>query len=541
VLNGDFADVSGLTELGGGWYAGVPAGWSTEASSEDGYEYSVIQLADSYYANLDVLGNLRGGFNPLRQTVGTVETDSNISVSFKTTSLNGNAYRVGSAIFNAADDTPLAVFTTPSPVNGVTTVTYSARGIPAGTEVYVGFWATLPAYAPGITDVAVSLAAAATTLTLESGAVLELDAEAPVTTPISIVFQPGAKVGVTGTPTESDIALLASRGFVSGEPVLDPPVAGYSLSNTGNLLWLRPADGSSLAVFNGDFNNLNGLTVAFEAPTGETWYSGVPLGWVYTNPANNTGFSVYETVPDDAAANLSVLGIAYSGFSPLTQNVGTTEATGDVTLTFDLLKLNGEDPIVVGAAIYNAADNTVLGIRTINEALEPSTGTFSFTASNVAAGTPIKIAFWSALNPPAYPFLDNVSISSGGAPPVYDAWAIGYGLDPAGNGAPAADPDGDGFSNSTEFAFGTNPTIGNPALVRTAAVGGQVLISWLQRIDSPTAYTVQEAADLATGPWVTSPVQVESGAGPVPPADYEWKQISVTPEGKKFFRVTASL
>jgi hypothetical protein len=66
-------------------------------------------------------------------------------------------------------------------------------------------------------------------------------------------------------------------------------------------------------------------------------------------------------------------------------------------------------------------------------------------------------------------------------------------------------------------------------------------MSWLQRIDSPSAYTVQETSNLALGPWTASPATVQPGTGSTPPAGYEWKQISVTPAGKKFYRVTASL
>jgi uncharacterized protein (TIGR02597 family) len=40
---------------------------------------------------------------------------------------------------------------------------------------------------------------------------------------------------------------------------------------------------------------------------------------------------------------------------------------------------------------------------------------------------------------------------------IYDAWAAGYNLT-AGNALPNADPDGDGFINSSEYALGQNPT-----------------------------------------------------------------------------------
>jgi len=410
VVNGNFADTTGLTDMGGGWFAGLPAGWSTTESTPDAYAYSVRQIGTTSYANLDILGSNRDGFSPLRQSIGALEVASDIKVSFKATSLNGFPYIVGTAIYNAADDSALATYTTPL-VNGNTTVTYSALAIPAGTEVYVAFW-TSGSLAPGITDVVIGVTGAATTLSMESASSVELDATSPVACAGNIVFQPGAKVSVTGNPAGSAVVLLSAGGSISGTPALDPSVAGYTLGNTGKLLWLRPNGTSSLAAFNGDFSNLSGLT-----PAGETWYSGVPLGWTYANPANQTAYSVRNTTPGNWAANLSVLGVAYSGFYPLTQLVGTTQATGDVTLSFDVVKPANTNRVAVGAALYNAADGSTLANIAIDSNTGPDSGLFSLTAVGVAAGTPIQIAFWSSLDPAnaesfqSYPFLDNVALS----------------------------------------------------------------------------------------------------------------------------------
>ena len=148
------------------------------------------------------------------------------------------------------------------------------------------------------------------------------------------------------------------------------------------------------------------------------------------------------------------------------------------------------------------------------------------------------IGFQAYRNPGAtQSVFDNLNITFSS----YNAWAESYSLNPATDGAPGADPDNDGFLNSSEFAFGTIPTAGSPALLRTATSGGQCLISWLQRTDSPSAYTVQETADLVAGLWEPSSAPVQPGSGGTPPAGYEWKQISVTSAGKKFYRVRASL
>jgi hypothetical protein len=43
---------------------------------------------------------------------------------------------------------------------------------------------------------------------------------------------------------------------------------------------------------------------------------------------------------------------------------------------------------------------------------------------------------------------------------AYDTWAASFGLDPAGNGAPDQDPEGDGLDNAIEFLLGSNPASG---------------------------------------------------------------------------------
>ena len=108
VANGDFSDTNGLTAMTDVWYSGVPTGWTTTAPSTTGHEYSVRQIDGVSYANLDVLGNVKGGWYPLRQTIGILNTATNLTVSFKATSLNGNPYKLTSAIYNAnaSNDTP---------------------------------------------------------------------------------------------------------------------------------------------------------------------------------------------------------------------------------------------------------------------------------------------------------------------------------------------------------------------------------------------------------------------------------------------------
>jgi len=112
----------------------------------------------------------------------------------------------------------------------------------------------------------------------------------------------------------------------------------------------------------------------------------------------------------------------------------------------------------------------------------------------------------------------NVSfiVNAGSQPETqYDSWAKSFGLIPAGDGARNADPDGDGFSNFQEFAFGTNPTIGNAALVSASTSGSNLIVTALQRTAGATSgiasYSLQTRNELTTGVWSSSGVTAANG------------------------------
>jgi hypothetical protein len=176
---------------------------------------------------------------------------------------------------------------------------------------------------------------------------------------------------------------------------------------------------AALLVTNGNFSNLTGLTYE-----GGPWYSGVPSGW--STGKEGTTYSVKYTgnpSPDvfTYAANLSQLTVTSPNFAALNQSVGTTDFTGAVTLKFDLADFNlPSTNWEVGAAIYTNNFGTLLANTSIVNGFSGlnGIGTYELTASNVASGAPLQIAFWTTGGTPS---LTNVSISQ---VPEPGTWAL---------------------------------------------------------------------------------------------------------------------
>jgi hypothetical protein len=135
-------------------------------------------------------------------------------------------------------------------------------------------------------------------------------------------------------------------------------------------------------------------------------------------------------------------------------------------------------------------------------------------------------------------------VRTGAPSSEYDAWARGFGLDPAGNGAPGQDPDTDGFSNELEFAFGTDPVAADATLLKTHAEAGQVFVSFVAR-KAGVSYEVLGKTDLSSAlPWASAavtPAVDPDQSGLVDAASYERRTFAVPADGKSFYRIRATM
>jgi hypothetical protein len=176
-----------------------------------------------------------------------------------------------------------------------------------------------------------------------------------------------------------------------------------SLFAIGLALAITTESRAALSLVNADFQDLTGLSATPGAPG---WYNGVPSGWSSSTTA--LSYNVINWNSGNLAANIQTLGPA-SPFAPLYQSAGLLDSTGKVTLTFGILGFSGT--YGMGAAIYeatpggNLATWSVLATSSYTQA-NGSAQTLE-TSTDIAAGTPIAIGFWSWAGSPG---IDNVNL-----------------------------------------------------------------------------------------------------------------------------------
>ena len=123
----------------------------------------------------------------------------------------------------------------------------------------------------------------------------------------------------------------------------------------------------------------------------------------------------------------------------------------------------------------------------------------------------------------------------------YTAWAAGY------PGADLTDKEGDydkdGFRNVEEYAFGTNPTLGNSALSSATAVSNNLIVGFFRRStanDQAPTYSVFSSTDLGNA--FTNNGASISILTNVAPAGYQAASVTQPVSGSKiFYRIQAKL
>ena len=146
ITNGDFQDLTGLTSIGGGWYNGVPTGWSSATTN---LSYNVIDWnSGDLAANIQTLGPV-SPFTPLYQSAGLLNSTGDVTLTFNIVGL-GAPYNLAAAIYNApAGGNPSSTTTVWTALavgeynqTSGFSQTLTALNVVANTPIAVAFWSS---------------------------------------------------------------------------------------------------------------------------------------------------------------------------------------------------------------------------------------------------------------------------------------------------------------------------------------------------------------------------------------------------------------
>jgi hypothetical protein len=121
---------------------------------------------------------------------------------------------------------------------------------------------------------------------------------------------------------------------------------------------------------------------------------------------------------------------------------------------------------------------------------------------------------------------------------LFPDWIAGYRFSEP-NALASADPDGDGWSNAQEYAFGLVPNVAGGTLVKIENSGTGAKITYLQR--SGVTYTVKSASDLPAGfAGTVTPSKSDPQPGGLP-SGYEQWEATLTGGDRGFIKVEATV
>jgi hypothetical protein len=457
------------------------------------------------------------GLGPMAASLSGLTAGTSYSIAAYATNAQGTTY------------TPVQTFTTISPAisflgsygepfnafDGSLPTGWSAVSS-GGLQGYGGIWGTgsSAGFRGGVSDPGVlGYQHTSTSGTLTVTASFINDTGAPITTLYVKYLGRVARIEQTNDP--------AWAVSLDGNNV---PELAYSTANTSGEGGV-PGDELLTAT-------LTGLNIPVGAEFDLTWVSDRGLAVGASRQIGLASFQISTSEIPDPVVNV---GGSLTSFS-------TTQGTPSASQFFSAsgANLTGNINVICDTGYEASLDNSTFASSvTIPQVAGTvaSTPVYVRLAADAPVGNPA--GFIAVTSPGAT--TQNIAVA-GTVDPAggYDTWASGFGLDPATDGAPTADPDGDSFTNEQEYAFGTNPTEGNGSMTAIYVPADDLTVTWFERPD--VTYNVQSTADLgATGFANDGTVTVVDGpTDPAPPTGYTRKQFTVPVSGQKFYRVTGT-
>jgi len=238
-------------------------------------------------------------------------------------------------------------------------------------------------------------------------------------------------------------------------------------------------------------------------------YTVASVGW-------SAGTYTFSYVVSDAAGNVS---------QTLTRTVQVTKAT----------------PVISAWPTASAiSSGQSLGSSSLSGGTASVPGSFAFTSlSSIPSATGAQSVTFMPSDTANYNTVTStVNVTVNENPMV--SWAGNYGLSGANAGS-GADPDGDGWSNAQEYAYGLNPTNAGGSLASLAQTTNQVKITFLQRDTGGITYAVKAATSLAGGFTNSITPQPSADTNGVPAGYKRYEATLPTSTGRGFLKVEATI
>jgi hypothetical protein len=157
ITNRNFSNLTGLNDLGGGWYGGVPFGWTSEKTDDN--TYSVLSVSGVFYANLSQLSDSSPFQRFYQDLVGTLPVPATATLTLKACMLaTGNNGLLGFGFYNSTNDNLIAsgnetILSGTDLPSSPKTVSFTTTA-PAGIPFRLALWSAQPI---GIRDISITL------------------------------------------------------------------------------------------------------------------------------------------------------------------------------------------------------------------------------------------------------------------------------------------------------------------------------------------------------------------------------------------------
>jgi hypothetical protein len=361
----------------------------------------------------------------------------------------------------------------------------------------------------------------------------------------SIISAPSAS-GITYGQTLADSTLSGGSGSVAGSFDFTSPSTAPNAGTASQGVTFTPTDTANYNPATGTVDvtvakatpTITALPTASDITYGQTLADSTLSGGS-GSVAGSFDFTSPSTAPNAGTASQGVTFTPTdtANYNPATGTVDVTVAKASQTINFPWLS-NGT---VGGSATLTATSNS--GLTVSYTSSDPSVAMISGSTVNFVGVGLVNITA-SQAGDSNYEAAsdDTITLSVLSADTPWDTWADGYSMASGTERAPNSDPDGDGFPNALEFAFGTNPMVRNAQIfVSATQVGSNYVVTFKKRkLASDATYDIRSSTDLKQA--FSSGTAMSLGTATSVDANYEQTSVSLPLSGPRgFVRMQATV